>query len=668
MASADVPIGAHSMLQLNAPYSFMQTMFAEAAGMHASMIRLDVAPALVFTDPSQAPDFSGLDEVLALSRQYDLPVLGDLFTVPWWIADCQTPTDIAQMSRCGTDNLALYGSMIAQIVARADPVIHDWEVWNEPDNGEFFTGTPPQYAHMLRAAHDAIKQIDPEADVLLGGISSTAGMSWLAQVFAVPDADAAHAFDIANIHERGQLGALSGDIASWKHFFAGYGFTGPLWVTEHGYPSDAAFQYDPSYAGGVASQAAYLSASIPTLIDAGASFVFVTGRDNLDGQFASEGVLGGDVSDPPVADPQVIEKPAYAAVRSIADCYASFARDCPGAPPTSLPSSVAIPSTPVGSSAVSTLSVADPGTSPLQLGALTLLGAGSSPLAVQSDSCSDLILEPGQTCLVSVQFTPAVAGSVTAALRLPSDNGMLTVPLTAVATSVASLSSPELASPRFTPTASADGVGHTQRLVLEFTNPLSGTVDVAQSTLSGADAGRFLIQSDTCTGTDLGPEATCRLSLVFTPIEPGAAVAQLTLRGDGSPLVVTLRATAFALPAVIRLAATGRSACFAPGSRDGVLVVTSEPAALGWEVRREAHRARPRCHGVIPIARAGERTSATGHTTTTGALGTGSARRLALPLVSGREGLRPGVYRLTVTVVNAHGAGRPRTMVFTVLP
>ena len=170
------------MIQLNSPYSFMQVMFAEAAGMHASAIRLDVAPALVFTDPSQPPDFSGLDEVVALAQQYHLRVVGDLFTVPWWISACPTAGDAATAARCGTTDLTDYQSMIAQIVARADPVIRDWEVWNEPDNPAFFTGTPQQYAQMLRAAHDAIKQVDPQANVLLGWISGTYSMNWLAQV------------------------------------------------------------------------------------------------------------------------------------------------------------------------------------------------------------------------------------------------------------------------------------------------------------------------------------------------------------------------------------------------------------------------------------------------------------------------------------------------------
>jgi hypothetical protein len=205
-------IGAHSMLQLNSPYGFMQEMFAEAAGMDASAIRLDIAPALVFSEPSGPPDFSGLDHIIALSEQYHLRVIGDLFTIPSWIAACQgaaTPP-----TRCGTDDLSAYGSMVAQIVAHSDPVIRDWEIWNEPDTAEFFAGSPEQYAQMLRVAHDAIKTIDPQANVLLGGISGVSGMGWLAQVFATPGVDAEHAFDIANIHERGTLDQLAPDVTS----------------------------------------------------------------------------------------------------------------------------------------------------------------------------------------------------------------------------------------------------------------------------------------------------------------------------------------------------------------------------------------------------------------------------------------------------------------------
>jgi len=161
--AAESPIGAHSMLQLNSPYPFMQSMFEEAAAMHASAIRLDVAPALVFHDPLQPPDFTGLDEVVSLANAYHLRVVADLTTIPWWISACATPRDISQMTLCGTDDLADYRAEITEIVRRADPAIHDWEIWNEPDLGSFFSGTPVQYAWMLRTAHDAIKAVDPQA-------------------------------------------------------------------------------------------------------------------------------------------------------------------------------------------------------------------------------------------------------------------------------------------------------------------------------------------------------------------------------------------------------------------------------------------------------------------------------------------------------------------------
>ena len=58
-------------------------------------------------------------------------------------------------------------------------------------------------------------------------------------------------------------------------------------MTEHGYPFDPANQYEPAYASGPASQAAFLTALVPTLFDARADAVFVTERDNLSGQYAS---------------------------------------------------------------------------------------------------------------------------------------------------------------------------------------------------------------------------------------------------------------------------------------------------------------------------------------------------------------------------------------------
>jgi hypothetical protein len=187
-------------------------------------------------------------------------------------------------------------------------------------------------------------------------------------------ADAIHAFDIANLHERGDLWQLAPDLTGCRQFLAAQGFGGPLWVTEHGYPSDPQYQYDPGYTGGEAAQASFLEASVPTLVDAGAAEVFITERDNLSGPFASEGVLGGDVADPPPTNPQIVTKPAFAAVQLIAECFQQLGRDCPGVPATASPSTAFLPPVPPGHASTTSVTVTDPGGVPIQLGAATLTG------------------------------------------------------------------------------------------------------------------------------------------------------------------------------------------------------------------------------------------------------------------------------------------------------
>jgi hypothetical protein len=688
-AASAPPIGAHSMLQLNSPYPFMDSMFAQAAAMHAASIRLDVAPALMFTDPGRPPDFSGLDEVMSLSQRYALPVVADLFTVPPWLADCAAPTAGPAVSRCATTDLTGYAAMIGQIVAHAAPVIHDWEVWNEPDNSQFFTGTPQQYAWMLRTAHDAIVAADSEAVVLLGGMSSTAAMPWLAAVLATPGADAVHAFAIATVHERGWLTSLAGDVTAWRRFLAAYGFTGPLWVTEHGYPSDPGYQYDPAYAGGAASQAAFLTASIPTLLDAGAAEVFVTERDNLSGEFASEGVLGGAVSDLDAAAPVITTKPSFAAVQAIADCYAAQGRDCPSSAPAPSPAALGLPGTHLGTSTSRTVTVSDPGPAPLVLAPAALIPRAGGGLSIRRDTCWGRILEPDQRCSLAVRFAPVVGGAVAATLQLNSDNGTLTVPIAAAAPSVSSLVAPPASARAFVAGAAGDGVGAPQRLTLALANPLAIAVHIAGWALSGPDRRRFTLGDDRCARSILAPHAGCRLTVTFTPGRVGAAAAVLSLRGDGSPLLVALNAVAFAAPSVKRVIAAGGLACLHRTGIRRVEALTDQPTALTWQVRRTGDAVGGRCTtrpGGAPVS-LGQTAAGGGHNTPAGrrwarghartagrplaARGVDAHRyvaRFMLPLAPGRDGLASGRYRLTLLAGNAHGTGRPDALTITVLP
>ncbi|MBM4091118.1 MAG: hypothetical protein FJ276_17105 [Planctomycetes bacterium] len=61
--------------------------------------------------------------------------------------------------------------------------IRHWEVWNEPCWEGFFSGTPEEYAELLKAAYRAIKRADPNA-VVIGGCFSSHAVEWTGRVLA----------------------------------------------------------------------------------------------------------------------------------------------------------------------------------------------------------------------------------------------------------------------------------------------------------------------------------------------------------------------------------------------------------------------------------------------------------------------------------------------------
>src|SRR5215207_10281635 len=166
---------------------------------------------------------------------------------------------------------------------------------------------------MLSAAYDGIKARVPEARVVLGGLQRPDQPEWLERVLATPGADAIHKFDIASVHLRGPVGPVVNRYSAFRAWLGARGFSGPLWVTEHGYPADPAYQVDPAFTGGDAAQAGYLTQSLVGLGEAGAEQVFVTLRDNLSGQYASEGLVHIEET----AGYLVRRRPSFAAVRRL---------------------------------------------------------------------------------------------------------------------------------------------------------------------------------------------------------------------------------------------------------------------------------------------------------------------------------------------------------------
>jgi hypothetical protein len=354
-AAAENPYALHSMLQLGSSPNLKQLMFADAAAAGASEIRVDVSLGAL-NNPWLARDmWKAVDDYVALSRQYGVKVLLDLNSSnDPRLETCQPGVD-GSTAQCGVTDVEGYYEEVAALVQRVSGAIDDFEIVNEPDGQWTFTGTPAQYAAMLATAYAAVHDSDPSGRVVLGGIMTPADESWLGTALTTPGLDAAHKFDVANVHLRGTVADLPRQLLAWRKFFAFVGDANvPLWVTETGYPSDPAYQYDPGFRGadglsGQAMQAMFLSKSLPVLLFAGAAKVFVTERDNLTGQYASEGLIAGNVSDGAQGPPVAIPKPAYYTFAYLAHAWVPPAATADQAPPPAATAAPARPRRPVRS-------------------------------------------------------------------------------------------------------------------------------------------------------------------------------------------------------------------------------------------------------------------------------------------------------------------------------
>ena len=311
------------MLYLTTPLGGKRAMFEQAAAVGASEIRLDIELSGVFPSPTSSPDWSGVDQYMSLARRYHLRVLADLTATPWYMVACPpgTPAGFAYWT-CPTSDPKLWGREAGEIAAHTRGVIDDFEIINEPDGRWAFVGTPRQYAAVLSCAYDSIHAPNPTARVALGGVMDPGpgGIAWTEAMLATPGVDAAHKFDIANIHVRVPQPAAAGRIVrDWRQYLARRGFRGPLWVTETGYPADPAFQTEPGYQEGPRSQARWMETAIDAMLNAGAAMVFATERDALAGRFASEGILQS--ADPLTESPVLTPRASFYALRGLAHRY-----------------------------------------------------------------------------------------------------------------------------------------------------------------------------------------------------------------------------------------------------------------------------------------------------------------------------------------------------------
>lgn len=311
-------LGSHSMLYLNHSAVEQKALIRAAAEAGVRYLRMDFAIGIVFA--WGGTDFSAVERVNALAARYRVRIVGTITETPWYIAGC--PAGRSQSpGKCppAPQHERTWRDMVSRVVRHA-PNVRYWELGNEPDNAFGFVGTPADYARWATLAAQGIRAAQPKATIVIGGFSRL-DRGFIAAALHDRVNPLLGQIDVANLHLRGtRVRQMPAGVLRARAFYRRMGFSGPLWVTETGYPSLPRHQPDPELNRGARDQAEWIARVPRCMIHAGASAVFVAFRDNHefagDSAFASEGVVRWPRL---AADGRPYPKPAFWALKRLAE-------------------------------------------------------------------------------------------------------------------------------------------------------------------------------------------------------------------------------------------------------------------------------------------------------------------------------------------------------------
>jgi hypothetical protein len=180
--------------------------------------------------------FDGTDRFVDLAvGKYGLTLIPYVTYTPAWAASIQGEDGWKSPPR----DAETFGALMAELARRYAGKIDTWEVWNEPDNSDFFTGDVADFAELLEAGARGVRRGNPQAKVVLGGIADNLGFlkSLLSEHGSAPQ------IDIVNLHRYPEtwtgdsIESITTFITQAREIVETFGEGEPLWLAEVGYSS-----------------------------------------------------------------------------------------------------------------------------------------------------------------------------------------------------------------------------------------------------------------------------------------------------------------------------------------------------------------------------------------------------------------------------------------------
>src|SRR6266568_1613684 len=125
-------------------------------------------------------NFATLDSYVDLAEKRGIEILLPLGLSPRWASARQDePSGYAPGYAAEPKNLDDWRDYVRTVATRYKGRIHCYEIWNEPNLKDFFSGSPQQMFELARAAHGVLKEVDPQITVVSPSSAADYGVKWL---------------------------------------------------------------------------------------------------------------------------------------------------------------------------------------------------------------------------------------------------------------------------------------------------------------------------------------------------------------------------------------------------------------------------------------------------------------------------------------------------------
>jgi len=146
---------------------------------------------------------------------------------PYGSGECAPPADLRN-----------WDNYVTAIVSHAGSRITYWELWNEPQDPEYYCGDMQTLLTMAQHAYRIIKSINPAAQVITPTVSASEGPSWLDKYLAEGGGDYA---DIISFHGycNSEAESIVSVVSRYREVMRAHGQSSkPLWDTEADWAGD----------------------------------------------------------------------------------------------------------------------------------------------------------------------------------------------------------------------------------------------------------------------------------------------------------------------------------------------------------------------------------------------------------------------------------------------